>query len=95
MTHSSGRARAPLDELRETLAEAIGLCLSEPGRDVRVVGALAARQVPDASGNYEFPASIDDAIEMYRGTFRELDHILDHNQLRGTHQQAGPAPETR
>ncbi|MBT8225846.1 MAG: TetR family transcriptional regulator [Dactylosporangium sp.] len=49
-----------------------------------IIGALAVHQMPDASGNYELPASTEDAIMRYRGTFRELDHILDLNRLRGS-----------
>jgi AcrR family transcriptional regulator len=42
-----------------------------------VIGALAAQQVPDAEGEYELPASAQDAIARYRATFRELEQILD------------------
>ena len=46
-----------------------------------IIGALIAHQVPGASGTYELPASVEDAVAMYRSTFRELDHILDHDRL--------------
>ncbi|MFF2655497.1 TetR family transcriptional regulator [Streptomyces sp. NPDC058045] len=59
----------PADSLRvRTLAGAI-------------IGALAAHQVPDADGMYELPATAEDAIAIYRSTFRELNHILDQNQV--------------
>ena len=57
------------------------LGLPEDSRRVRtvagaIIGALAAHVLPDAGGTYELPATADDAIAMYRGTFRELEHIL-------------------
>lgn len=47
-----------------------------------IIGALAAQRVPHDNDIYELPASMDDAIEMYRSTFRELAQILDQDRLR-------------
>ncbi len=73
----AGMVGLPSDSLRvRTIAGAI-------------VGAFAARQLPDANGNYELPESLEDAIEVYRSTFRELNRVLDNDRLQP---QADPEP---
>lgn len=47
-----------------------------------IIGALAARIFPDADSSYALPATTDEAIEMYRNTFRELYEIFDLEKLR-------------
>jgi AcrR family transcriptional regulator len=41
-----------------------------------IIGALAAQQLPDASGKYHLPDSPRQAMRMYRDVFRELAAIM-------------------
>jgi len=72
--------RLPADSLRvRTVAGAI-------------IGALAARLFPDADSDYRLPDTADEAIAMYRSTFRELYEIFDLEVL--TPAANGPAAGT-
>ena len=47
-----------------------------------VFGALATMQAPDRHGNFDLPATKDEAIALFKATFADLEQVLDVSATR-------------